>query len=166
MHGLAVRGKARPAEGRLVEPVALDHRAHGAVDDQDALARGRLQRGDALLACHALTASLRAAAAGLRPEQVADGVDEVGAVQRVEVELADALIEQVHHLLGRHDGRHEVRGLRIVVEAVEAARHPGRHGRAAAPGKPATCAKLCIGTMPGTIGTLMPCARAASRKRR
>ena len=50
LHGLAVAGKARPAEGRLVELVALDHRAHGAVDDEDALLRGRLQRGDALLA--------------------------------------------------------------------------------------------------------------------
>ena len=34
------------------------------------------------------------------------------------------------------------------------------------PAKPATCLKLWIGTMPGTIGAQMPRARAASRKRR
>ena len=97
--------------------------------------RGRLQRGDAVLACHALTASLAATGCGSQPQQMADGIDEVGAVQRVEMELADALIDEVHHLLGRHRGGDEVRGLRIGLEPVEAPRQPRRHGRAAAAGK-------------------------------
>ena len=50
--------KALAAVAGLVQLVALDHGAHGAVDDQDALGSGFLERGDALLACHALTASL------------------------------------------------------------------------------------------------------------
>ncbi len=96
---------------------------------------GFLERGDALLACHALTASL--AAAGRyplrpQPQQMADGVDQIGPVQRVEVELPDALIDQVHDLLGGHGGSHQMGGLRVVVEPVEAARHPRRHGGAAA----------------------------------
>src|SRR6185436_1736046 len=58
LHGLWMVGEALAAEGRLVELVALDHRAHGAVDDQDALGGSRLQRSDALLSGHALRASL------------------------------------------------------------------------------------------------------------
>ena len=58
LHELGEVGEARAAIARLVELVALDHGAHGAVDDQDALGGGLLERGDALLACHALTASL------------------------------------------------------------------------------------------------------------
>ena len=49
LHGLGVVREALAAIVGLVELVALDHRAHGAVDDQDALVGGRLQRGDALL---------------------------------------------------------------------------------------------------------------------
>ncbi len=94
-----------------------------------------LKRGDALFAGHAVTASWRGHGLGPQPQQVADGVDEIGAVQRVEVELADALIDQVHHLLGCHGGGDEMGRLRIVVEAVEAPRQPGRHGRPAPPRK-------------------------------
>ena len=67
---------------------------------------------------------------------MADGVDEIGAVERVEVELADALVDQLHDLLGGDRRRNQLRGLRVVVEAVEAARQPGGHGGAAAPGEP------------------------------
>ena len=38
---VVVAGKARAAVVGLVEPVALDHRAHRAVQDQDALCRAR-----------------------------------------------------------------------------------------------------------------------------
>ncbi len=73
LHGLGMGGEALAPEGRLVELVALDHRAHGAVDDQDAPGGGRLERGDALLSGHALTASLAIAepllAAGLSPSR-------------------------------------------------------------------------------------------------
>ena len=41
--------EALAAIAGLVELVALDHGAHGAVEDQDALLGGRFQRGDALL---------------------------------------------------------------------------------------------------------------------
>jgi len=32
---------------------------------------------------------------------MADGVDEIGTVQRVEMELGDALVDEAQHLLGR-----------------------------------------------------------------
>ena len=55
---------------------------------------------------------------------MADGVDEIGAVQRVEMELPDALIDEVQHLLGGDGSRHQMGGRRIVVQAVEAPRQP------------------------------------------
>ena len=39
---MVMAGKARPAIAGLVQPVALDHRAHRAVQDQDAL----VEQGD------------------------------------------------------------------------------------------------------------------------
>ena len=107
---------------------------------------------------------LRAAAgavSGRKPQQMADGIDEIGAVQRVEVELADALVDEVHDLLGGHGGRHQMRGLqdrcrgpRSGAPATTASLAPQRTA------KPATWRKLWIGTMPGMIGTQMPRARA------
>ncbi len=97
---------------------------------------------------------------------MADRIDEIGAVQRVEVELLDALIDEVHDLLGRDGGGDQMRRRRVVLEPFEAARQPGRDARARLGAKPATCLKLWIGTMPGMIGTQMPAARARSRKRR
>ena len=44
---LAMVGEALAAIVGLVQLVALDHGAHGAVDDQDALVGGLLERGDA-----------------------------------------------------------------------------------------------------------------------
>src|SRR5262245_54520818 len=66
---------------------------------------------------------------------MADGVDEVGAVQGVEVELANALVYEIHHLLGSDCGRNQMGGRRIVVESVEPTFEPGWHGGTAAGGK-------------------------------
>ena len=94
---------------------------------------------------------------------MADGVNEIGAVQRVEVEFLDALIDEVHDLL-RRDGRGDkMRGRVVVLKSLEAPREPRRHGCAGRLAKFATCLKLWIGTMPGEIGTQMPAARARSR---
>ena len=89
---------------------------------------------------------------GPQADHVADGEDEVGAVHRVEVEVADAALDQVQHLLGGHRGGDQRVRLRIVVEPVEALGQPGRHRRRSAPEKFATCVKLWTGRMPGTIG--------------
>ena len=55
---------------------------------------------------------------------MADGIDEVGAVQRVEVKLGDALIDQAEHLLGGDGGGHQIARLLIVIEALETVAEP------------------------------------------
>src|SRR6202140_3187949 len=67
-------------------------------------------------------------------EQMADRVNEVGAVHSVEVKVGDAVIDQVEHLLGGNRGGDQLAGRGIVVEAVEAVGEPGRHRGAAARG--------------------------------
>ena len=62
LHELGEVGEARAAIAGLVQLVPLDHGAHGAVDEQNALGGSLLQRGDALLAGHALSASFAGAA--------------------------------------------------------------------------------------------------------
>src|ERR1700680_2788354 len=74
-------------------------------------------------------------AARPQPEQVADGVDEIGAVHGVEMKVGDAVIHQVEHLFGGDGGGEQLAGCGIVVEAVEAVGKPGRHRGAAARGK-------------------------------
>ena len=67
---------------------------------------------------------------GRKPKQMADGVDEVGAVQRVEVELGDAPVDQAHDLLGGDRGGHEVARLLVVIQAFESVAEPVRHAGA------------------------------------
>src|SRR5262245_26852503 len=72
----------------------------------------------------------------LRPQaqQMADRVDEVGPVHRVEVELGHPAIDQIEHLLGRDRGSDQLSGGGILVEAVEPLSEPARH-RGAATGR-------------------------------
>ena len=87
--------EALAAIAGLVQLIALDHGAHGAVEDQDALlarrasARRCVDRGSLT---SALTVGERLCRA--QAQQMADGIDEVGAVQRVEMKLADALVDE------------------------------------------------------------------------
>src|SRR5215468_2522942 len=60
---------------------------------------------------------------------MADGVDEIGAVQRIEMKLGDAAIDQAHHLLGGDCCGNEVSRLLIVLEALESVAEPIRHAR-------------------------------------
>src|ERR1700733_1509903 len=77
------------------------------------------------------------AARGARPqtEQVADRVDEIGAVHGVEVKVGDAVIDQIEHLLGCDRGGDQLAGRGIVVEAIEAVGEPGRYRGAATRGE-------------------------------
>src|SRR4051794_16859689 len=65
----------------------------------------------------------------LRPqaEEVADRVDEVGAVHGVEVEVADTAVDEVDHLLGRDRRRDQLARLDVLVEPLEAGGEPVRH---------------------------------------
>src|ERR1700675_2452732 len=49
-----------------------------------------------------------------QPEQVADRIDEIGAVHGVEVKVGDAVIDQVEHLLGGDGGSDQPAGCSIV----------------------------------------------------
>jgi len=98
-----------------------------------------------------------------QPEQVADRVDEIGPVHRVEVELVHTAIEQVHHLLGGDRCRDQAARRWIVVEPVErSASHCGTLAPALV-AKFAVWRKFWTGTMPGMIGMSMPFARTLSR---
>ena len=66
---------------------------------------------------------------------MADRVDEVRAVHRVEVEVVDALVYEVEHLLGGHGGSHEAAGLDVVVQALEPGGEPVGHRGAGAAGE-------------------------------
>src|SRR4051812_13542858 len=55
---------------------------------------------------------------------MADGIDEVGAVQRVEVKLGNTLIDQPEHLLGGNGGSDQMARLLVVVQAFEAVAKP------------------------------------------
>ena len=72
---------------------------------------------------------------GPQPEQMAHGVDQVGAVHGVEVEIGDAAVDQIEHLLGGDRGGDQLAGGGIVVETVEALGQPIRHRGAAARGE-------------------------------
>src|SRR3954468_19820574 len=69
---------------------------------------------------------------GAEAEQIADRISELGAVQGVEMELADAAGIKLAAKLGRDGGGDELARGGKVVEAFEQAIHPGRDGRAAA----------------------------------
>src|SRR5277367_6287084 len=64
---------------------------------------------------------------GPQPQQVADRVNQVGAVHRVEVEISYTVVNQIEHLLGGDRGGDQLAGRRIVIEAIEAARQPIGH---------------------------------------
>src|SRR3954470_5191744 len=58
---------------------------------------------------------------------MADGIRQLAAIQRVEVELGDAFTLERLHLLDRHSRGDESASLRIFIEAVEAMSEPFRH---------------------------------------
>ncbi len=63
---------------------------------------------------------------------MANGVDEIGPVQRVEVERLYPFIDEIHHLFRGDGSRDQMCGRRVVVKAFETAREPGRHARSGA----------------------------------
>src|SRR5580698_8246672 len=55
-----------------------------------------------------------------KSEQVADGVNQIGAVHGVEVKVGHAVIDEIQYLLGGDRGGDQLPGRGIIVEAVEA----------------------------------------------
>ncbi len=85
--------EALAAEGGLVELEVLDHRAHGAVEHENAFARG-VEEGGSLGGSGYGHLILRSLLGGLgaNAEQMADREYEIGAVHGVEVEGVDAVL--------------------------------------------------------------------------
>src|SRR5579872_6834534 len=55
-----------------------------------------------------------------QPQQVADRVDEVGPIHRVEVEVSHAVVDEVEHLFGGYRGSDELARRGIIFQAIEA----------------------------------------------
>ena len=103
---LAVPGvETRAAIAFLVELEPLDHRAHGAVEHEDALTQqiqkcssgagvGRTHNND--------SGSVDGLHRGPQAQQVADREHEIGAIHRVEMECGDAAVDEIENLLGRN----------------------------------------------------------------
>src|SRR3954447_11661457 len=63
---------------------------------------------------------------GANAEQMANRDNQVGAVERVEMEFMDAIGMQPPALLSGERGRDETARLRVIVESLEMRPHPGR----------------------------------------
>src|SRR6185369_3312814 len=104
--------EALAAERGLVELEVLDHRAHGAVEHENALTGGFEQcsslggNGYGHLGSSCLLRAL-----GANAEQMADREHEIGAVHGVEMEGIDAALRQLLHLARGDGGRHQLAGL-------------------------------------------------------
>ena len=146
--------EALAAERRLVEFEALDHRAHGAVEHQDALRAAAARR-------FAWGRRVRHRSGGFcapraKAEQVADREHEVRAVHGVEVKVSKPCLASFAP--GRPPrwrrpacgSRGRRRGLRTCPPARPARVVPARVTKLRA------WLKLCVGMMPGTIGMSMP----------
>ncbi len=63
---------------------------------------------------------------------MADRIDEIGAVHRVEMKFPDAVIDEIENLFGGDRRSNELSGLRIVIEPFETVGEPLRNARAGA----------------------------------
>src|ERR1700726_5351111 len=61
---------------------------------------------------------------GPQSQQMAYGVDQIGPVHGVEVEIGDAAIKQIDHLLCRDRGGDQLAGRGVVLQALEALAQP------------------------------------------
>src|SRR5580692_2649474 len=139
------RAPRKPSSSRLsawiMVPMAPSStRMRSAASRRSVVSVGDLFDADATMDLRALLFGCNASAGavdGARPqaEQVADRVNEIGAVHRVEMKIGDAVIDQIEHLLGGDGGGDQLAGGGIVVEAVEAVGEPSRYRRTAARGK-------------------------------
>src|SRR3989304_5201619 len=60
-------------------------------------------------------------------QKMAERKPQIGAVQRIEMKVGDAMIDQFEHLLGRYTGGDELSRPHVVIEARESLGEPPRH---------------------------------------
>ena len=144
---LAVPGiEARAAIAGLVQLVLLDHRAHRAVEHEDAL-------GAPLRAGSSRHSSRGLLHGGPQPEQMADRVDEVGAVHGVEVEIADTPRSTRSSTCSAAIAA--AISLRVAGSSSSPSKRAASQSGTEAPVRCAklfACLKFCTGRMPGVIG--------------
>src|SRR5262249_14874261 len=57
-------------------------------------------------------------------QEMADGVNQIGPVQRIEVKLGDAAVDQTHDLFGGNSGSNQITGLLILFQAFKSVTEP------------------------------------------
>ena len=135
--------KRSPRKSLSRELMRLDHRAHGAVEHQDALSRCRRYAARRIRWSPGSFSSHGHAIRSLRfvparplsartPSRWQMREDEIGAVHRVEMEIVDAGSTRSIDLLGGHRRRDQRAGFGIVVQPVETVGEPSRHAGAGA----------------------------------
>src|ERR1700722_16906359 len=62
-------------------------------------------------------------------DQMTDREHQIGAVHGVEVQLLDAMVDEVEHLLGAHSRGDETARRRVVFQAIKPVSEPLRHAR-------------------------------------
>src|SRR5262245_14449803 len=83
-----------------------------------------------------------------------NGIDEIGAVQRVEVKTVDALVDEAEHLLGGDGGGNEVARLLVVLQFLESVAEPVRHMRARFGGEARDLLEIVDGNDAGHDGNI------------
>src|SRR3954451_16865812 len=76
-------------------------------------------------------------------EQVTDRDDQVGAIERVEMEFMHAVRMQSPALLGGERGRDQAARIRVIVKALEMRPHPGRDRGSASRGHAPELREIC-----------------------
>ena len=85
------------------------------------------------------------ALARAQPKQVTNRIDQIGAVHGVEVEISDAVVDQIEHLFGGDRGRDQLAGCRISSRpSKRAASQSGTEAPVRA-AKLLVCLKFCTG---------------------
>src|SRR5262249_15922801 len=121
-------GKARSAKVGLGEFVVLDHRAHGAVEQQDSFLCCGTNSAGGLFA----SISTRHSGGPLqkfwpKPEEMPNRKYKIGAVHRVKMKFLNSMIDEIEHLLGGNGRGDKFSRLRIVVEPLKPLGEPLRH---------------------------------------
>src|SRR5262245_35501934 len=83
-----------------------------------------------------------------------DGVDEIGAVQRVVVKIVDGLVDEAEYLVGGDGGGNEVARLLVVLQSLESVAEPVRHMRARLGGETRDLLEIVDGNDAGHDGNV------------
>src|SRR3954453_12639194 len=72
---------------------------------------------------------------GAQAQQMANRINKIGAVHRVEVKVGDAALDQIEHLFGGDGGRDQLSCRHVVIQPLETIGQPARDTRSGALGE-------------------------------